>query len=119
MLEIRGPGHHERSQLAALVARVLSAQGREVWVRMDLRPRLAADIAGVLDEGASRVLLVGEGMYGIASREDFVNEVPREAVLIELRATGDLLGLYDPLGELSTVEMDALRRQGVLVDGVS
>ncbi|WP_298211096.1 hypothetical protein [Ferrimicrobium sp.] len=119
MLEIRGPGHHERSQLAALVVRVLSAQGHQVWVRMDLRPRLASDIAGVLDEGAARVLLVGEGMFGMASREDFANEVPVEALLLELRATADPLGLYDPLGELSSLEAAALRRAGVTVDGVS
>ena len=119
MLEIRGPGHHERSELAALVTRVLASSGRQLWVGMDIRPRLAADIAGVLDQGASRVLLSGEGLHGVASSEELINEVPEEVTVIELRASADVLGLYGAADELSLEEVEALRQQGVVVDGHS
>ncbi|MEX6428332.1 MULTISPECIES: hypothetical protein [Ferrimicrobium] len=119
MLEIRGPGHHERSELAAVVTRVLASVGREVWVRMDIRPRLAADISTVLDEGASKVLLVGQGLYGVASSDELVHEVPSEVTMIELRALADPLGLYGAQTVLTDQEIAALRREGVVVDGVS
>lgn len=119
MLEIRGPGHHERSELAALVTRVLTSHGRQLWVRMDVRPRLAADIVGVLDQGASRVLLSGDGLYGVASSEELINEVPKEVTVIELRASADVLGLYGADGQLSLEEVEALRQEGVVVDGLS
>jgi hypothetical protein len=119
MLEIRGPGHHERSELAATVARVLSSFDRQLWVKMDIRPRLAADIVGVLSEGVSQVLLAGEGLYGVASSHELVNEVPSDVTVIELRALPYPLGLYGATQELSSEEIAALQREGVLIDGVS
>jgi hypothetical protein len=85
---------------------------------MDLRPRLAADITGVLEKGADRVLLSGDGLFGIASNEELIDELPADITIIELRATADRLGLYGDIDELSSAEVIALQSEGVVIDGV-
>lgn len=115
-LFVRGPGHHERSELAARLAGVLAEIGEEVWVRMDVRPRLAADIAGALAVGASRVVLEGEGMLALAAAPGVLPvEPPETAVLVVLEATADPLGVYGESGRLSASTLERLAREGIEV----
>ncbi len=111
-IEVRGPGHHERSELAARVVSVLAAAGLQVVVEMDLRPRLAGDIAAAIDNGAASVLLDGGSFYALASR-DRPEQLP--GLRLVLRATADPLGLYDLAGVLTAGEMKALETAGVEV----
>ncbi len=115
-VEIRGPGHHERSELASRVVAVLVAAGREVVVEMDLRPRLAADIAAAIDSGATSVLLDGGSFYALASRQKPDQESGLRVVLL---ATADSLGLYDLQRVLSGEELKALEAAGVDVHNSS
>lgn len=62
IVEVKGPGHHERSEFAGSVVKVLSESGRVVAVEADLRPRLAKDLSEMLQVGAREVLLYAEGM---------------------------------------------------------
>lgn len=111
-LFVRGPGHHERSELAARLAGALAALGEEVWVRMDVRPRLAADIAGALAAGASRVVLEGEGMHALAAAPGVLAlEPPEPAVLVVLEATADPLGVYGDLGSWPDSVRERLERK--------
>lgn len=77
VIEVRGPGHHERSEFAGRVVNVLSSLGVKVAVEADLRPRLAADLTEMLEQGAKEVLLYAKGMMAkvvpgpeLASRAD-------------------------------------------------
>lgn len=77
VIEIRGPGHHERSEFAGRVVNVLADLGVKVAVEADLRPRLAADLSEMLEMGAKEVLLYAKGMMAkvvpgpeLASRVD-------------------------------------------------
>jgi hypothetical protein len=110
-LEIRGPGHHERSELAAKATSVLEQLGFSITVTMDIRPRLAADISQVLESGAERVVLVGKGFNAVATRQP-APEGDYDVDLV-LMATADKLGLYDPEGKLTEREVSALKLEGV------
>lgn len=115
-LYVRGPGHHERSELAARLAGALARLGEQVWVRMDVRPRLAADIAGTLAEGAARVVLEGEGMVAIAAHPGALEcTVPEGAVTVVLQATADPLGVYGDLGSWPASTRAALAAEGIEV----
>lgn len=62
IIEVQGPGHHERSEFASKVVKSMRGIGKSVAVEADLRPRLAADISEMLDLGAQEVLLYAKGM---------------------------------------------------------
>ncbi|ACU53633.1 hypothetical protein Afer_0681 [Acidimicrobium ferrooxidans DSM 10331] len=103
-IEVRGPGHHERSTLAARAVAVLAGAGLDVGVVVDVRPRLAADIEAQLEAGAARVVLTGPGFSAVArtGREGVEEALSEGDVLIRLRATADELGVYgvdDALGQ--------------------
>jgi hypothetical protein len=77
VIEVRGPGHHERSEFAGRVVNLISSLGFKVAVEADLRPRLAADLTEMLEQGAKEVLLYASGMMAkvvpgpeLASRAD-------------------------------------------------
>jgi hypothetical protein len=68
---LRGPGHHERAERARPVIAAISTLGVEVVVSTDLRPRLADDVRGLLEAGATRVRLEADGIAGeLASTGD-------------------------------------------------
>ena len=73
LVKVVGSGHHERAAYACGVIARLRALGFDVEVHTDLRPRLAADMAGLLQAGARAVTLDGEGIHalvvGVADRE--------------------------------------------------
>lgn len=114
-IEVRGPGHHERSEVASKLAAVLARSGRRVWIRLDIRPRLAADISQILAQGAERVVIEGEGMVGWASKPPLEIEIPLEVVEVVMHATADPLGVYGATGTLSDAEIDSLRDAGIRV----
>lgn len=66
---ISGPGHHERAQAALAIIRSLSNAHFEVIVESDLRPRLATDLAGLLEAGATRAILLGSGIRAIVTSD--------------------------------------------------
>ncbi|MHB8189943.1 MAG: hypothetical protein ACYDHP_05910 [Ferrimicrobium sp.] len=92
-IEIRGPGHHDRSVLAAQVAETLVEVGLVVEVGMDVRPRLAADITALVNTGAT-VLLRGEGFVGRATSASELPPVDADVVRIVMAATAEKLGAY-------------------------
>lgn len=77
IVEVKGPGHHERSEFAGAVVKAISDAGKIVAVEADLRPRLANDLAEMLNVGAKEVLLYAKGMMAkvvlgpdVATRSD-------------------------------------------------
>lgn len=66
LVVVSDPGHHERTETAALMVAILRPMATEVAVSADLRPRLAAGVAGLLEAGANGVLLVGSAMIALA-----------------------------------------------------
>ncbi len=78
LVVVSGPGHHERATAAGAVVAALGPLAASVAVSADLRPRLAADVAGVLDAGADRVLLVGSTISALA-RVDQGSDAERES----------------------------------------
>lgn len=62
ILEIRGPGHHERAGFARQIVEAVAGKGMKVAVEADLRPRLASDLAEMLGGGAVEVLLYASNM---------------------------------------------------------
>lgn len=77
VIEVRGPGHHERSEFAGRVVNIVASLGLKVAVEADLRPRLANDLTEMLEKGAKEVLLYAKGMMAkvvpgpeLASRAD-------------------------------------------------
>lgn len=75
-VSVRGPGHHERTRAAAAVVRAV-APIATVAVSADLRPRLADDVAALIDAGATEVLLAGASVSAVAMR-DGGNDADRE-----------------------------------------
>lgn len=114
-IEVRGPGHHERSALAAQAAEVLAGGGLEVGVVLDVRPRLAADIEAQLEAGVARVVLSGPKFWAVARRGHEGVEEARVSgdVLIRLRATADELGVYGVHDALGDEWVRRLRAAGV------
>jgi hypothetical protein len=62
-IDVSGPGHHDRAQVAALLIPHLCRLG-SVVVESTLRPRLAADVEALLDAGATGVVLDGPASRG-------------------------------------------------------
>lgn len=121
IIEIRGPGHHERSEFAGRVVKSITGTGKSVAVEADLRPRLAADISAMLEVGAQEVLLYAKGMVAkvtsapeMTTRSDLehlhdksidviIRLVPSDgrvrAVLQEGKYEGDFSYIKDALGK--------------------
>lgn len=115
-IEVRGPGHHERSELAARAVAALVEAGRTVRVELDVRPRLAADIAAQLAAGAALVVLHGEGFAALAApvlNEAALAEEHPVDVVIELRASADPLAVYGIRAALGDEAAEALAASGV------
>ena len=93
-VEVRGPGHHERSELAARLVAVLARASLRCEVRLDVRPRLAADIEAQLDAGASSVLLRGSRFWARATAQAAPPEPSDVDVVVVLRATADPLAVF-------------------------
>ncbi len=62
-IDVRGPGHHDRAEVAASLIPGLCRLG-SVVVESTLRPRLAADVEALLDAGATGVVLDGPASRG-------------------------------------------------------
>jgi hypothetical protein len=69
VIEVRGPGHHDRAEAAARLIASLAALG-EVMVETTLRPRLAADVEALLASGATGVVLGGPASSGVFRSTD-------------------------------------------------
>ena len=69
-VELRGSGHHDRTERAIPVIEALTAAGLRCFVRTDLRPRLADDMRALIDAGAARVRLSAEGLTGDLAADD-------------------------------------------------
>ena len=63
VIDVRGPGHHDRAELAASLIPGLCPLG-SVVVESTLRPRLAADVEALLRAGATGVVLDGPASRG-------------------------------------------------------
>lgn len=84
MVVLRGPGHHDRARRAQAVISAIVAEGLDVVVTTDLRPRLADDVRALLDAGARSVRLEADGIVGdLAPQAD---DIPQGPVLVVLRA---------------------------------
>ncbi len=84
VVEIKGPGHHERSEFARSVVNAIANLGKVVAVEADLRPRLAADLTEMLGVGAKEVLLYAKGMMA------------KVVLGPEMATRSDLERLHDP-----------------------
>ena len=84
VVEIKGPGHHERSGFARSVVNAIANLGKVVAVEADLRPRLAADLTEMLGVGATEVLLYAKGMMA------------KVVLGPEMATRSDLERLHDP-----------------------
>jgi len=84
VVEIRGPGHHDRAERSLPVIEAITALGHEVVVLTDLRPRLADDMRALLDAGATQIRLEGDGLAGdlIGS----IEPIPPGPVMVKLSA---------------------------------
>ena len=65
VVQVTGPGHHERAECGARVVAALAGLGR-IAVSADLRPRLAGDLAALLAAGADEVLLGADTVTAVA-----------------------------------------------------
>jgi hypothetical protein len=63
LIDVRGPGHHDRAEAAGRLLPALARLG-SVVVHSTLRPRLAADVEALLDAGADGVVLDGPASTG-------------------------------------------------------
>lgn len=123
-VDIRGPGHHERSELAGRVVEAIADCGKIVAVEADLRPRLAADLSEMLAVGAKEVLLFGKGMLAtvvvgpeIASRGDLesLHDSTVEVVVRLVPSDGFVRAVIDPGQNSDLFEeiSEALKRKNI------
>ncbi len=68
-IDVVGVGHHERASFATELVRGLRGAGFSVVVHTDLRPRLASDLASLLDAGAISINLSGSGIAALVVPE--------------------------------------------------
>lgn len=68
-IDVVGVGHHERASYATELVRGLCQAGFSVVVHTDLRPRLASDLASLLEAGASSINLSGSGIAALVVSE--------------------------------------------------
>ena len=74
-IQVIASGHHERAEFAtALITRLVDA-GFDVWVTSDLRPRLAQDLALLLDAGAHSIHLSGSSIAALVVKESMAPEI--------------------------------------------
>ncbi|NNN18615.1 MAG: hypothetical protein HKL84_02045 [Acidimicrobiaceae bacterium] len=105
IVEIKGPGHHERSEYAGSVVKIISGLGKVVAVEADLRPRLAGDLAEMLELGAREVLLYAKGMMAkvvlgpeVASRLDLeaLHDSEIEVIVRLVPGDGTVRAVFPP-----------------------
>ncbi len=85
IVEVSGPGHHDRAGRAGPVIAALTAGGLTVSVETDLRPRLADDLRALLDAGAHTVRLAGPGVHGDLAADRTPLPAHRADVVVVLR----------------------------------
>lgn len=87
---ISGPGHHERAQYGSKITQALSRAGFEVTIEADLRPRLASDLALMIEAGAIVAVLHGSGIRAVVTHESSEDLRPKSTeskqVVVELVA---------------------------------
>ena len=85
VVEVRGPGHHDRAERSRPVIAAIAALGHEIVVVTDLRPRLADDMRALLESGAGRVRLEADGLAGDIRSE--ADPIPSGPVVVALIAS--------------------------------
>ena len=89
VIEVRGPGHHDRAEAAARLIAELTALG-EVMVETTLRPRLAADVEALLASGATGVVLDGPSSSGMFRSIDSPGDLaPGSEAAVVVRLVAD------------------------------
>lgn len=124
-LEVLGSGHHERSEFAGKVVESLSKEGFCVAVEADLRPRLAADLEGMLKLGAHEVLLYAKGMIAkvvpgpeVSERTDLEQRHDSNVeIVVRLIPSGGLTRVIE--GSIRTMEVRERILTALSADGIS
>lgn len=92
IVEVRGPGHHDRAEAAARLIAAVASHG-EVMVETTLRPRLAVDVEALLDAGAAGVTLDGPASRGVFCSTGGSEAAPDPAAIV-VRLVADAAALH-------------------------